>query len=159
MTKATGANMNTVLRMTFSFLIIIGLAGLACASEVSERVDLTKFAGQPEALAGRLIEVSAQVIAINADRKSLELFDSQSRTRISVRLNQLKKADRLALMRANVRRISVSGRASVVAGRLTIDAESVRPVSFNEDAKVQSKADNQSDDAEQTEVVPLAILD
>jgi hypothetical protein len=144
--------MNKAFRLTFSFLTIIGLAGLAFASEVSEKIDLTKFAGQPQALAGRLIEVNAQVIAINADGKSLELFDSVSRTRISVRLTQLKKADRLALMQSDVRRVSVSGRASVVAGLLTIDADSVRPVPFNTSARVQES------DAEQTEVVPLAVL-
>jgi len=143
--------MKNAFRFTFSFLVIIGLTGLTFASEVSEKIDLGKFAGQPEALAGRLIEVEAQVIAINADGRSLELFDAQSRTRISVRMTQLKKADRLALMQSDVRYVSVSGRASVVGGRLTIDADSVRP-SFNTSASA-----SQSDE-QQTEIVPLAIV-
>jgi hypothetical protein len=148
MTTATGANMNNVFKLAFSFLVIISLAGLAFASEGSEKIDLAKFAGQPEALAGKFIEVDAQVVAINADGKSLELFDSHSRTRISVRLNQMKKADREALLMSDVRRVSVSGRASVVAGRLTIDAETVRPTS----ASVPDR------DEQQTETVPLTIL-
>jgi len=152
MTTATGANMNNTFRLTLSFLIIIALAGLAFASEVSEKIDLGKFAGQPEALAGRLIEVDAQIIAINADGKSLELFDPQSRTRISVRLNQMKRAERSALMLSDVRRVSVSGRASVVAGKLTIDADTIRPVPFNASASAEES------DTQQTEVVPLAIL-
>ena len=144
--------MKHAFRFTFSFLIIIGLAGLTFASEVSEKIDLGKFAGQPEALAGRLIEIEAQVIAINADGKSVELFDAQSRTRISVRLNQLKRSDRLALMQSGVRYVLVSGRASVVGGRLTIDADSVRPASFHTSASVPQS------DAQQTEIVPLAVV-
>ena len=144
--------MNNAFRLMSSFVIIISLAGLALASEVSEKVDLVKFAGQPEALAGRLIEVEAQVIAINADGKSLELFDAQSRTRVSVRLTQLRKADRLALMQSDVRSVSVSGRASVVAGLLTIEADSVRQLPLKTSASVPES------DTQQTEVVPLAIL-
>jgi len=144
--------MNNLLKLMVSFLIIISLAGLSFATEASEKIDLAKFAGQPEALAGRLIEVDAQVIAINADGKNLELFDAQSRTRVSVRLNQLRKAARLALMQTDVRSVSVSGRASVVAGRLTIDAEVVRPLPLNTSASVPES------DGQQTEVVPLAIL-
>jgi len=144
--------MKNILKLTVSFLIIISFVGLSFASEASEKIDLAKFAGQPEALAGRLIEVDAQVIAINADGKDLELFDAQSRTRVSVRLNQLKKSARLVLMQTDVRWVSVSGRASVVEGRLTIDAESVRPFRLNTSASVPES------DGQQTEVVPLAIL-
>ena len=144
--------MNKALKLMVSFLIVISLAALSFASNASERIDLAKFAGQPEALAGRMIEVDAQVIAINADGKSLELFDAQSRTRVSVRLNQLKKAARLALMHTDVRAVSVTGRASVVEGRLTIDAEIVRPLPFNAAATVPES------DGPQTEVVPLAVF-
>ena len=144
--------MKNALKLTSSMLIIISLAGMAFASAASEKIDLTKFAGRPEALAGRVIEVDAQVIAINADGKSLELFDAQSRTRVLVKLDQLRKADRLALMQSGVRSVSVSGRASVVAGLLTIDAVTVRSLPLSASAGVLES------DTQQTEVVPLAIL-
>jgi len=150
--------MNTPFRVTLSFLIAIGAAGLTRASSAGERVNLAEFASHPEALAGRLIEVNARVIAISADGKSLELFDSPSRTRIAVRLAQLPKTERLALMQSDVRRVSVSGRASVIAGRLTIDADSVQVAPVNNEAAVQSKRDGERRGKEmETGVVPLVI--
>jgi hypothetical protein len=148
--------MNKVIQLTLSFSIIILFTGLTFASAAGDRVDLAEFACHPEALAGRNIEVSANVVAINADGKTLELFDSQSRTRIDVRLNQLRKADRLALLHSGVRRVAVSGRASVIDGRLTIDAERVQPAPLIDAAKLQSP-----DEAEtpQTAVVTIAVYE
>jgi hypothetical protein len=148
--------MNTAFRLTFSFLIVIGLAGLTRAA--GEEVNLAEFASCPEALAGRVIEVNARVIAISADGKSLELFDSPSRTRIAVRLNQLPKTERLALLQSDVRRVTVSGRASVIAGRLTIDADSVQVLPVITEAEIQSKRDaERRGDETETGVVPLVI--
>ena len=150
--------MKTAFLLTLSLMIVIGVAGLTKASSAGEQVDLVKFASHPEALAGRLIEVNARVIAISADGKSLELFDSQSRTRIAVRLTQLPKTERLALMQSDVRRVRVSGRASVVSGRLTIDADSVQVAPVVNEAEVQSKREGERR-SEETEsgVVPLVI--
>jgi hypothetical protein len=120
--------MKTAFHLTLSILIITAFAGLASASRLDDGVNLADFAAHPEIFSGRVITVEAQVIAINADGKGLELFDSESRVRMSVRLTQLPKAERTVLMRTDVRRALVSGRASVNAGRLTIDATSVQPV-------------------------------
>jgi len=106
--------MKLMFRLTLSFLIVISFAGLAMADD------------KPDARAGRTMEVQARVIAINADGQSLELYDSPSRTRISVQLAQLPKAERKALIRSDVRELVVRGQASMVAGRLTIHAESVQ---------------------------------
>ncbi|HYW74238.1 MAG TPA: hypothetical protein VE961_24660 [Pyrinomonadaceae bacterium] len=130
--------MNTAFRLTLSLSFIISLAGLTFASTAGDRVDLAEFACHPEALAGRNIEVNANIVAINADGKSLELFDSQTRTRIDVRLTQLRKADRLALLHSDVRRVSVSGLASVVGGRLTIDAQSIQAAPVSGTARLES---------------------
>jgi hypothetical protein len=145
--------MNTTFRLII-FLSILSFAGFAMASVPGDRVDLAAFATHPEALAGRTIEVTANVIAINADGKSLEVFDSISRTRIAVRLTQLPKAQRMALISSDVRRVMVSGRASVVAGRLTIDAASVQSIQVIDEARVQNSAQQE---AVQVEVVPVAI--
>jgi len=116
--------MNLTLRLTLSFLIVISLAGLAIARD--ERLKIVDFASNPESFAGRTVEVEARVVAINADGQSLELYDSPSHTRISVQLAQLSKAERKALIRSDVREVLVRGHVSMVAGRMTIHAESVQ---------------------------------
>ena len=131
--------MNRTLSLTISFLMF---TGLAVAHGRTNQID---FNNRPEDFDGRIVEVSAQVIAINADSKSMELFDSQSRTVIQVRLTQLPKAERTALMRSNVRRVSVSGRASVVGGRLTIDAQKVAALPIENSGKDQTPAEDGSD--------------
>jgi len=148
--------MHIVFRVTLSLSIVIFFAGLTCAATAGDEVDLAEFACHPEAFAGRNIEVKANLIAISADGQSVELFDSQTRTRIDVRLTQLRKADRLALLHSDLRRVSVSGRASVVSGRLTIDAQNIQPAPSHDEARVLS-----SDEAEspQSAVVPIAIYE
>ena len=116
--------MKLMFRLTLSFLIVLSLAGLTMAHD--ERLNFADFASDPARFAGRTVEVQARVVAINADGQSLELYDSPSRTRISVQLAQLPKAERKALIRSDVREVLVRGQVSMVAGRMTIHAESVQ---------------------------------
>ena len=118
--------MNSTFRLTLSFLFLICFAGLTMAHGVDERLNLADFASNPDGFVGRTVEVQARVVAINADGQSLELFDAASHTRISVQLAQLHKTERTALICSNVREVVVRGRASTVAGRLTIHAESIQ---------------------------------
>ena len=106
-------------------LIFSGFAGIATADVRYAKINIADFCNNPEALDGRFVEVSARVIAINAQSKSMELFDSQSKTMIVVRLSQLPKSERSALMNNDVRRVGVSGRAKMVGERLVIDAEKI----------------------------------
>jgi len=118
--------MNQTFKLTLSFLIVISLAGLTMAHSVAERLKIADFASDPDSFAGRTVEIEARVVAINANGQSLELFDSPSHTRISVQLAQLPRAERMALICSDVREVLVRGRVSLVAGRLTIHAESVQ---------------------------------
>src|SRR5215510_6747339 len=118
--------MSLTFRLTLSFLIVICWAGMTLAHGVDERLKIVDFISDPSAFAGRTVEVEARVVAINADGQSLELFDSPSHTRISVQLAQLTKTERMALICSDVREVLVRGRVSMVAGRLTIHAESVQ---------------------------------
>ena len=118
--------MKLTFRLTLSLLIVVSFAGLTMARGADERLKIADFASGPDGFAGRTVEVEARVIAINADGQSLELYDSPSRTRISVQLAQLSKTERKALICSDVREVLVRGRASVVAGRLTIHAERVQ---------------------------------
>ncbi len=143
-------------RFTLSLFIITFLASLTFAATSGDQVNLAEFASHPEAFAGRDIEIKANVVAINADGKSVELFDSQTRTRIDVRVTQLPRADRSALLQRGMRRVSVSGLASVVSGRLTIDANSLKPAPLNDEARVTSPGEP---DTPHTAVVPIAVYE
>ena len=118
--------MNSPFKLTLSFVIVISLAGLTMAHGAAERLKIADFASDPDSFAGRTVEIEARVVAINANGQSLELFDSPSHTRISVQLAQLPRAERMALICSDVRDVLVRGRVSLVAGRLTIHAESVQ---------------------------------
>lgn len=118
--------MNLTVRLPLSFLIVICFAGLTLARGAEERLKIADLASNPDGFAGRTVEVEARVVAIGADGQSLELFDSPSYMRISVRLGQLSKTERTALIRSDVREVLVRGRVAMVAGRLTIHAESVQ---------------------------------
>jgi len=131
--------MNLTFRLTLSFLLVISFAGLTMARSADERLKIADLASDPESFAGRSVEVEARVVAISADGQSLELFDSPTYTRISVQLAQLPKAERKALIRSDVREVLVRGQVSVVAGRLTIHAESVQSSSFSLRASKPSK--------------------
>jgi hypothetical protein len=125
-TEFEGAAMNSTFRLTLSFLIVICFAGLTMARGVDEQLKIADFASNPDAFAGRTVEVQGRVVAIHADGQSLEIYDSPSHTRISVQLAQLPKTERGALIGSDVREVLVRGRVSMVAGRLTIHAESVQ---------------------------------
>jgi hypothetical protein len=105
--------MKNSFRFALSMLLFAGLAVSVYANQADDYSD------------GRIVEVRAQVVAISADSKSLVLFDSPSKKMIDVRLNNLKKTDRNALIRGDVRRVQVTGRASLVDGRMVIDAQRI----------------------------------
>lgn len=106
-------------------LILTGFTGIAVADVRYDKINISDFCNNPAAFDGRSIEVSGRVIAINAQSKSMELFDSQSKTVVVVRLNQLPKSERSALINNDVRRVGVSGRARIVGERLMIDAQKI----------------------------------
>jgi hypothetical protein len=110
------------IRLTLSIFL---LAGVAAAHGNYETIDTNDFVAHPETYEGRLVAVRADVIAIRADSKSLELFDGKSRMMIGVKLTQLSKAQRSALIRNPVRQLLVYGQATVSGGRLVIDAHEV----------------------------------
>ena len=122
--------MKFTLKLTLSILVIACFAGFAMAHETEERLDIASFASNPDAYAGRIVAVEARVIAIDATGKSLEMYDSATRTRISVQLTQLPKTQRTVLLQSDVRRVVVRGEVSMVKGRVTINAQSVQPLTL-----------------------------
>lgn len=119
--------MTKIIRLTISLFLF---AGWAAAHERYQPLDTTNFASHPETYEGQLVAVRADVIAISADSKSLELFDGQSRMIITVKLTQLSKAQRSALMCNPVRHLAVYGQTTISGGRLVIDAHKVQVISL-----------------------------
>ena len=113
--------MKNTFRLGLSILLISTFSVLVLANEPKASVKISDLDDSE----GRVVEVRAQVVAIGADSKSMVLFDSPNKKIIDVRLNHLKEADRTALIQKNVRRVLVTGRASLVDGRVVIDAERV----------------------------------
>jgi hypothetical protein len=118
--------MNRAFFLSVLLTTFAAFAGIATADVRYEKINLADFCNNPEVFDGRSVEVSARVIAINAESKSMELFDSASSTMITVKLRQLRKSERAALINNDVRRVEVSGRARMVEGRLVIDAEKIQ---------------------------------
>jgi len=117
--------MNRAFCLLSLVIIFTGFTGTAAADVRYTKINIAAFCNYPEALDGRFVEVSARVIAINAESKIMELFDSESKTMIVVRLSQLRKSERSSLINNDVRRVAVSGRARMVGERLMIDAEKI----------------------------------
>jgi hypothetical protein len=111
-----------MLRIT---LAVVMLAGLANASVNYQSIDTTNFASRAATYEGQLVAVTGQVCAINADGKSLRLFDKESKALIEVSLNHLSRSQRRELMMSGVGRVAVYGKAEVRDGKLIIDAHKV----------------------------------
>ena len=126
----------TTLRLTLAILL---LAGLASASVGYQPVDTTDFANRAATYQGQLVAVTGQVCAVNADGKSVRLFDANSKALIDVSISHLQRSQRRALMLGPVRRVSVYGRAAVQNGKLSIDAH--RVVVQTDVAPVSDEAD------------------
>ena len=111
-----------VIRLTLTVLL---LTAVAVAKDAYEPIDTTNFANRADTYQGRLVAVSGAVVAVNADGKSIQLFDTNTKALIEVRLLKLKKAQRNALMLNPVRNVSVYGKTEVRNGKLSIDAHKV----------------------------------
>jgi hypothetical protein len=123
--------MHRLFYLSIFVLIFTGCAGLAAANTTNDEINVVELRNHPELFDGRPVEITGRVIAINADSKSLELFDSESKTTLRVRLEGLARAQRDLLISSDVRRIRVVGRASMSRNRLVIAAEKVELVDTN----------------------------
>ena len=106
-------------------LAILMLAGLTNASVEYQPIDTTDFANRTAAYEGQLVAVTGQLCAVNADGRSVQLFDASSKALIDVSISHLQRSQRRALLLGPVRRVSVYGKAEVKSGKLTIDAHRV----------------------------------
>jgi len=112
----------TIIRVTLTVLL---LAMVAVAGDAYEPIDTTNFANRADVYDGRLVTISGAVVAVKADGKSIQIFDTHTKALIEVNLLKLTKAQRNALILHPVRNVSVYGKTEVRNGLLSIDAHKV----------------------------------
>ena len=88
-------------------------------------VNLSDVLRNPGLYSGQRVTLTAEILSLSANSKSIDLYDGLSRTMVSVSLASIKKAERRALIQAPVHRISVSGLVSLDRGQVVIEAERV----------------------------------
>lgn len=119
-----------------TLVLICGLAVLAFAQTRPvdhgySPIDMKTFATHPAEFEGRRVAVTADIFSVNADARTLNVFDAQSKALIGVSLAQLSKSQRQALIAEPVIRVSVFGRVEMKNGRAVIKADQVMPLATN----------------------------
>jgi hypothetical protein len=111
-----------IIRLTLTVLL---LAAVVVANDSYESIDTTNFANRVDSYQGRLVAVNGPVVAINADRKSIQIFDTHTKALIEVGLLDLNKAQRDSLILGPVQKVSVYGKTEVRNGKLSIEAHKI----------------------------------
>ncbi|HMX28623.1 MAG TPA: hypothetical protein PKC13_23750, partial [Blastocatellia bacterium] len=94
-------------------------------------IELKAVAAASADLEGRRVTVTAEIVSVNADARTLNVFDAHSKTLVSVSLVHLSKSQRQALIAEPIVRVSVFGRIELKNGRAVIKADQVMPLATN----------------------------
>lgn len=116
---------------TLLFVCCLTLSVLAqgkAANNGYAPVELKNVVGQYSELEGRRVAVTAEIVSVSADVRSMSVFDNSSKTIVSVSLEQLSKSQRQSLINEPVLRVSVFGRVEVKNNRVVIKADQVMPL-------------------------------
>lgn len=92
------------------------------------QVDLKEFANRPAELEGRRVVITAEIVSVSADTRTLNVFDNGSKTLVGVSLAQLSKSQRQTLVGGPVHRVSIYGRVEMKNGRAVLKADQVMPL-------------------------------
>ena len=114
-----------------SCLMVTAFAQNRAVEQGYAPIELKAVAAAPADLEGRRVTVSAEIFSINADARTLNVFDAHSKTLVGVSLVQLSKSQRQALIAEPVVRVSVFGRVELKNGRAIIKADQVMPLATN----------------------------
>ena len=116
-------------------LAVVGLAqGRAAGSNTDgnyAQTDLKEISSHAVELEGHKVAITADIISISADRRSLVVFDNNTKTLANVSLAQLGKSQRHSLIADPIHRVSVFGRVEIKNGRAVIKADQVMPLATN----------------------------
>ena len=119
-----------------TFVLICCLAVPFFAQDVKSeggyaQVDMKEFANRSAELEGRRVAITAEIVAVSADARTVSVFDNDSKALVGVSLTQLSKAQRQTLVGSPVHRVSVYGRVEMKNGRPVIKADQVMPLATN----------------------------
>lgn len=128
--------MNT-LRIFLFVCLTAGLALGATAKNEYARIDLKEFSARPAEFQGRRVTLNAEVVSVDADYQSLDVFDQASRTLIIVSLAGLPAKQRRALVTDPVTRVAVYGRIEMRKGRALLKAEKIEVIALPALAQVK----------------------
>lgn len=114
------------------FLVLIVSVGVSAQDKASSKdygvVDLAELAVNPIEYDGKMVEISGEVVSINADHKLMEVFNARTKVLIVVNLDKLTEMQRRSLIKDPVHRVSVFGRLEMKGGRPVIKADNVLPL-------------------------------
>lgn len=116
-----------------TLILVCCLAVATLAQSQTEKssyaeVDLKEVASRSAEFEGRKVAVTAEIVSVNADQRTLTVFDNTSKTLATVSLTQLTKSQRQTLITDPIHRVSVYGRVEVKNGRALIKADQVMPL-------------------------------
>ncbi len=120
-----------ILVRTFLFICCLALTALAqskAADNGYTPMELKNIADHSSELEGRRVAVTAEIVSVNADFRSMNVFDQTSKAVVAVSLEQLSKSQRQALIHEPVLRVSVFGRIEMKNHRAVIKADQVMPL-------------------------------
>jgi hypothetical protein len=112
-------------------LTVLAFAQSRTVEHAYALIDLKAFATKPAEFEGRRVAVTADIFSVNADARTLNVFDAPSKALVSVSLTHLSKSQRQALIAEPVIRVSVFGRVEMKDGRAVIKADQVMPLATN----------------------------
>lgn len=92
------------------------------------RIELKDVVSRPADYQGRRVLVTADVVSIGADYRSLTVFDAASKSLVLISISQLPKSQRQMLINGPVTRITVWGKSELRKGRMTIMADKVSAI-------------------------------
>jgi len=112
-------------------LAVLALAQESAANNSYAQINLKDVASRSAEFEGRRVAITADVVSVSADLRTLDIFDNSSKTLVGVSLRQLSKSQRQVLINEPVHRVSVFGRVEMKNGRMVIKADQVMPLSVN----------------------------
>lgn len=112
-------------------LALAALAQSRTADNGYVQVELKNVASHASEFEGRRVAVTADIVSVSADFRSMKVFENASKTYVSVSLEQLTKSQRQSLMNEPVLRVSVFGRVEVKNNHTLIKADQVMPMAIN----------------------------
>lgn len=103
-------------------------ASVKPASQNYVQVYVAELLRHPAEYQGRRVTVTAEIVSVNAQNGSLDVFDQHSRAQIGVSLAEVSKTQRRRIVTDPVHQVAVFGRVEMQNGQPLLKAEQVMPL-------------------------------